>query len=419
MKKLLKLFKIRNNTGTVFRNTFYLTISEFFLKFLGVAWIVYLAHSVTVGDYGIYNYVTATIAIFSFLPDFGVGLIVIREIAHEPKKAPEFLGNSFFLNGFLALITLVVIIIFSLVSGVSPFVFYLIGIAAGTLFLSTLRSVAIFYFDGREKMHYSAILNSLNSFLLVLFASAGVFLHFGLLGVFYGMFFATIFSLGISWAVLLKYIRPVFSYNRKTLVYYLKQGTPLGLAAFAALIYTHIDVLVLAKLLDNRSVGIYSSATPFAFALVQLLNVPFVVAVYPALVRIEKEGKERLKTGILKSLGFIALWSIPAALLIYFLAPVLIPLIFGSKYNAGISILRILIFMVPFMSFSALLYKVLVIIKKQKYYLYISILGAVISFIFNVIFITLLGVAGAGVAAVLTQFLLFLMYVITVYFSVK
>lgn len=419
MEKLLKIFKKKNNTGTVFRNTFYLTLSEFFLKVIGVLWVVYLAHSVSVFDYGVYNYVTATIAIFSFLPDFGVGLIVIREIASNPKKSPYYLGNSFFLNGILALITIFIILIFSVISKASPLILHLITVASLTLFFSTIRSVAIFYFDGKEKMHYSAFLNSLNTFLLISFASAGVFLHYGLYGVFYGMLIATILSLFISWKFLLDQVKPSFHFDVKVISYYLKQGIPLGLASFASLAYTRLDILVMSHYLGEKSVGVYSSATPFAFALIQLLNVPFVVAVFPALTRIQKENDERFKKGIIKSLGLIALWSVPSSLFICLTAPILIPFIFGAKYNAGIPLLQILIFFVPFISLSALLYKILIIINKQVYYLIISIFGALVNLVLNLLLISKFGMIGASYSAVLTQICLFTLYSIVVLYFLR
>lgn len=419
MEKIIKLFKKKNNTGTVFRNTLYLTVSEFFLKVLGVLWVIYLAHSVSVFHYGVYNYVTATIAIFSFLPDFGVGLIVIREIAANPKKAPNFLANSFFLNGILGVFTFFVIIIFSLFSKVSPLILHLIIIASLTLLISTIRSVAIFYFDGKEKMQYSAFLNSLNTFLLICFASLGVYLKYGLYGVFYGMFFATILSLIISWKFLLDQVKPTFHFDVRVISYYLKQGIPLGLASFASLAYTRLDILVMSHYLGEKAVGVYSSATPFAFALIQLLNVPFVVAVFPALTRIQKENDKRFRSGILKSLGLIALWSVPSSLFISLTAPILIPFIFGSKYNAGIPALQILIFFVPFISLSALLYKILIILEKQIYYLIISIIGAFINLVLNITLIPRLGILGASYSAVFTQICLFSIYSIVVSYSLR
>lgn len=422
---LLKLLKILNpnfqgnNFHKVFRNTSYLFISEILIKVLGVFWVIYLAHSFTVLNYGVYNYVTSLIAIFSFLPDFGVGLIVIREIARDKKKSPLYLGNSFILNGALAGVTFIILLFFAALTGAKTGIFPYIILAGITLFFSTIRSVSIFYFDGQEKMQYSALLNLINTFFLIVCAALGVFLGFGLMGVFGGMLTGTLISLVISWSVLLRFVKPKFVYSKKTVMFYLFQGAPLGIAAFASLIYTRVDVLVLSGFLGDSAVGIYSAATPFAFALVQLLNVPFVVAVYPTLARLHKEDKKRFQKGLLKSLLATAIWSFPASLLIALTSWFLIPLIFGHKYDTAIPILQVLIFFVPFMCLSALLYKILIILHHQKDYLYISIGGAVLNLLLNVILIPMYGILGAAASAVITQIILAAVYGGDVYIRIR
>lgn len=416
---VLAIILSKNNTGQVARNTLYLTISEIVLKVLGIAWIVFLAHMFSVAEYGKYNLVTSFIAIFSFLPDFGIGLIVIREIAKNTKNSSVYLGNAFFINGFLSLVTFLIIVGVAYGFSINVNVSGLIFIAAATLILSTLRSVAIFYFDGREKMQYSAFLNTLNSILLIAFATMGVLLGFGLMGVFGGMLLGTFISLVVSWGVLLRFIKPKFVVNPKIIRFYLLSGAPLAIASLASLIFMRVDILILGFLLGGEAVGVYSSATPFAFALIQLLNVPFVVSVYPALSRIQKEDAVRFERGIVKSLGVIAMWSIPAAIIIAIASNILIPLIFGNKYDAGIPVLRVLILFVPFLSLSAFLYKILIILDKQKDYLIISVLGAVLNISLNFLLIPYYGLLGAAWSAVITQVLLFIIYSLDVFRALR
>jgi O-antigen/teichoic acid export membrane protein len=406
-----------NNFHRVLRNTLFLATSEILLKALGVLWTIFLARSLSIDLFGRYNLVNSFVGIFSFLPDFGVGLIVIRDIAKKKDLAPVYLGNSLVLNGILAFITFFVILIVAFFVGYSPEVQLLIIIASLTLFLSTLRSVGIFFFDGMEKMEYSALFNTLNTVLLLTFGFVGFQLGFGLSGVFWGMFLGTCLSLGVTWlTVLRRFVVPKVTFDRDLMKHFFLEGMPLGIAAFAALIYTKIDSVLLGYLLGEKAVGIYNVATPFAFALVGLLNVPFVVALYPTLSRLSHESHTRFMKAINKSLGIIALWSFPASFFIA-LCAFIIPVLFGHKYDAGIPILRIHIFMVPFMCLSALLYKVLIILNRQKVYLYISIFGAIINIILNILLIPIFQVSGAAFAAIITQVSLFVIYVIAVYKS--
>ena len=406
-----------NNFQRVFRNTSYLFISEILIKALGLFWVIFLARNLSVDKYGMYNVVVSFVAIFSFLPDLGVGIITIREIAKHKKRASKLLGEAFLLNVLLAVFTVIVAFASSYFLHIQ--MHFLVFISLIILFFSTIRSVSVFYFDGMEKMQYSAILNGFNSFLLIAFAVIALLLFNGsLTAVFFGMLVGTIISMSISYVVLYKHEKIHFTLDISRSLFLLKEGVPLGIASFAALVYSRVDVVMLSKFLGDAQAGIYSAATPFPMAAVQLLNVPFVVAVYPTLSRLHSEDIDRFKKGILKSVGVIALWSITASIITSLSAPIVIPLIFGEKYDLAIPVLQVLVFIVPFISLYALLYKVLIIIHKQKNYLIISISGAVMSICFNLILIPHLGLMGAAIAAVVTNAILFLIYFITVVFYV-
>lgn len=398
-----------NNFQRVFRNTSYLFISEILIKALGLFWVIFLARNLSVDKYGMYNVVVSFVAIFSFLPDLGVGIITIREIAKHKKRASKLLGEAFLLNVLLAVFTVVVAFASSYFLYIQ--MHFLVFISLVILFFSTIRSVSVFYFDGMEKMQYSALLNGFNSFLLIACAAVALSLSSGsLTAVFFGMLVGTIISMIISYVVLYKHERIRFTLDISRSLFLLKEGVPLGIASFAALVYSRIDVVILSQLLGNLKAGIYSAATPFPLALVQLLNVPFVIALFPALSRLHIEDATRFKKTIYKSMGVVMLWSVPATFFVFFLADIFIPILFGNKYDNAIPILRVLILAVPFISLSAVLYKVLIAMHHQKDYLYVSLLGAVVSVTLTITFISTFGIMGAAWSSVVTQIILFLTY---------
>lgn len=403
-----------NNFRRVAKNTFFLTISEIFLKAIGFLWVVFLARSLSVELFGRYSFVNSFISIFSFLPDLGVGLIVIREIAKNKEMAGVYLGNALVLNGIFAFCTMCIVFFASFILGYTYEVKVLIIIAAIILFVSTFRSVGIFYFDGMEKMNISAFLNSFNSLLLISFGFFALLLGFGLKGIFWGMLIGTIVSLLLTWNTVRAFVTPKFLLNPQLMKRLFLDGLPLGLASFASIVYTRIDTIILARLSGEYSAGIYNAAVPFSFALIGILNVPFIVAVYPALSRLSQESPERFIKAIKKSLLFIIAWSFPAALVISVLSP-FVPFIFGPQYLSSVPILKVHIFMVPFISLSALLYKIMIVLGKQYMYLVITVIGAFLNIILNILLIAKYGILGSAYASVYTQMILFVVYLIAVY----
>ena len=222
-----------NNFQRVFRNTSYLFVAEVFLKLLGVLWFIFLARVLTVELLGRYNLVNSFVSVFSFLPDLGIGLVLIREIAKNRNKASSYIGSSLLINSVLAVVTIGVIVITTYMLHYSQPVQVLVCIAAFTLFFSTLRSVAIFYFDGTENLKLSAFLTSFNSICMLAGGFLAIVLGFDLPGVFLGMLVGTILSLGVTWKNLLSRVTPSFSFDKEQIKHIVHEGLPLGLAAFS------------------------------------------------------------------------------------------------------------------------------------------------------------------------------------------
>ena len=389
-------------------------MSEIFIKIIGFFYFIFLARSLSLDIFGRYNLVTSFVIMFSFLPDIGIGLVVIREIAKKNYNLPLLLGNAFLLTCIMSIVTIIVIMVVGLFVGFSSEVILLLFVSSITLLFSQIRSIPLFYFDGIERMGYSAVLKALNALFFVGFGFLGFILGFELIGIITGFLIGSIFSFLVTWILfLVKKIKIRFNFDKKIIKHLIHDGLPLGIAAFSSLVYGTIDGIMLERLLSEKALGIYSSATKFGPTLIQLLNVPFVVAVYPALSRLSNDNS-RFKKAIFKCLGVVLIWSVPASIFVALFADI-IPIIFGDRYSAGIPILRVLIFFVPFAALSAVLYKVLIVIRKQNLYLVISVVGVAINILLNFIFIPRFQIMGAAISAVVTQVILSIMYGVSVY----
>lgn len=417
MKQIKDLYRLyfTINVKKTLKNTFYISLSEIFIKIISFLWIIYLARNLIIADYGTYSYVNTFIVVFALLPDLGTGLIIIREIARNPKKANLIIGNAFYINFGLSLLTFVLIVFASFVLGVSYEIKILLLLASFTLFFSIIRSLGIFYFEGTEKMKHSAFLNSVNSLFLILGGLFGYSLGYGLEGIFFGMLLGTIISLIVTWLTTSRFIIPKFKFDPVWIRFLLKSGIPLGLAGLASVIYLRVDTIIIGQLLGQKAVGIYSAATPLVIALSQLIIIPFMISVYPVLTRLFKSNYKSFKNGIFKATLLILIITLPVTFFAYFLSGEIISILFNGKYDDSIPILKTLVLFIPFIAMISLLYRIIIILGKQIYYLYVSIFGVIISVTLTSIMVTNLGLIGAAISQVITQitiFLIFLAFVI-------
>lgn len=396
------------------KNTATLSLGQIGHKLISFFFNIYLARLLGASLFGEYHLINAFIGIFSFLPDFGTNLIIIREIAKNKRHQPNLIGQAVFINLMFAAFAFLLIIALFHVYGVGKMTFAAVVFAAATLVITAFRTIAISQFDANEKMQYSAGFSILNSLFSVSGAILGFTITKNLAGLFAGVFIGSTCAAAIIWLVAKSFFAlPQLKFNAKKIFTIIKLGAPLGIAALASQAYSRLDTLILGQLLSTQVVGWYSSASILVFAGIQLVNVPLMAAIFPTLSRIKKRRRLFKSTIRVITLAIIT-WTVLAVILTQFIASWVVQVIYGSNFYPAIPVLKTLIIMVPFISLSAFLYKLLIIIGKQVLYLKINIAGALLSLTFNIILIPQFGLLGAAYAAVFTHMTLFLIYTFAV-----
>ena len=392
----------------VAKNTLVLTLAEITIKGLAFVFNLVIARALGSSLYGEYNLINAFVAIFSFLPDLGVNLIVIRDAAAQPARRQQLIGQAVVINSLFSAFSF--LLIASLFPGYAQGKASLIAavFAAATLAITALRTVAKLSFDATEKMHISAFFSVTNTVFSVTFALVGFILTRSLAGLFAGTFLASVLTAILEWSISIRrFSLPRITFNLKSLLELIKQGLPLGLAAAAALLYTRIDALILGRYLTADYVGWYSAANLLIFSAIQLFSVPLMIAAYPALSH-QRRSPTRFRQLLIALTVIILGWTIPFILVTVLLASPIISLAFGPNFAPAVAPLRLLALLTPFAALSALLYKALIVIGQQKLYLAISFIGSGINLIANLFFIPRWGMAGAASAAVITHLSLLL-----------
>lgn len=391
-------------------NTISLSFAEGMIKLIALIFNLILARLLTPATFGHYNLINAFVAIFTFLPDLGTNLIVVRETASQPRRRRHLIGQALTINSvFSGIAFALIIILFQIYSPANNLLPALI-LAAATLAVTSLRTVAKLAFDASQIMIVSALFTILNSITSSVLAILGFVFWQNLTGLFLGTLFAALLTLGIEWLIHLRqYSWPKFSFSFYRLLPLLTSGTPLGLAAATALLYTKLDTLILARYLSAQHVGWYSAANLLVFSALQLFNVPLVSAAYPPLSQV-KSSPLKLQALTLNLTRLILLWSLPVTFLTWALASPIINFTYGPGYFPAATLLRWLALILPFSALSALYYKILIIAGKEKLYFWLSLTGVIINLIANLILIPLWGSLGAVITALITHFSLFILF---------
>ncbi|MEK7498519.1 MAG: polysaccharide biosynthesis C-terminal domain-containing protein, partial [Patescibacteria group bacterium] len=200
-------------------------------------------------------------------------------------------------------------------------------------------------------------------------------------------------------------------YNYSMLQRVIKESLPLGLSTACITILLYADIIIIGTLRDTTSVGLYAAP----MKLIQLLYVGaglIATAYLPLLSQQASTSQKNFITTIRSFLFISIITSIGIAVTSFFIAPYVIPLLFGNTYTSSVYVLQILLGSMPFVYVSTVLGYVLLVRNHQNKKVPYVIIGTSANLLLNVLFIGKLGIEGAAVANVISQIINFVGYYI-------
>lgn len=168
-------------------------------------------------------------------------------------------------------------------------------------------------------------------------------------------------------------------------------------------IFAQTDRIMLKNMLNSAAVGYYSAAiacaglTNFVF---QAISDSFRPAIFET-KRIDQGKYERYISRLYCVMIYL---SLAQCVVMTIFAPIIIHLLYGANYDPAINALRIAVWYTTF-SFLGVVRNIWILAeKKQKYLWMINLTGAMMNVVLNVILIPMIGINGAAIASLFTQF---------------
>lgn len=254
-------------------------------------------------------------------------------------------------------------------------------LAARNAFVKAVFTVAIFVFIRRaEDYIYVPLINFLG------YITAGVFGLWSLFGYFK-----------------VRYSAPGFSDVKKCL----SDGWHIFLSMISFNLYSATNIFALGLFTNNTIVGYYAAADKVITAVSQLYT-PLFNAVYPYITRVASNAKDRVIVISRKIYLIVAPISVAFFLAFSLFARPLSLLVFGSKYSASISVMKLLspvLLVMPLIYVMANL--VMIPLKLERYLSKVYVFGGLIDMVLVAAFVVILDMGAGGMAlAVMTTYVL-------------
>ena len=396
--------KLTPNVRKVLANAVWLFTEKVWQLGLGLLVGIWVARYLGPEQFGILNYAMAMMGITSPIAKLGLDNIVIRDLARDTTHKEEILGSAFVLKFFSSIGTFCLTVAIIAITDRDN---YLIPLLVAILsFGLVLQSIDIidFWFQSQTQAKFSVWARNF-AYILMSAVRIGLILLKAPLVMFalamtieIGIASLGMMVLYTKQGNLLKSWQPKLE-RMKTL---LKDSWPLILSGIVILIYMRIDQIMLKSMVGDRSVGIYSAAVKIS-ELWYFVPGAIINSVYPSVVRSKEAGEDFYYGRIQKLFDLMTILAYGIAIVVTFLSPLIVSLLYGQKYLGAANILTIHIWTGVFVSLGLAREIWLTNEGLMKFAAVTTGIGAIINIGLNLLLIPKYEGTGAALATVVAQ----------------
>lgn len=383
-------------------NTAIQLIGKVVSTLLGVVTIALIQRALKPAGFGSYTIVMSYLGFFSVIADFGLYVIVIRELNKPGADRERVFANV------LGIRLTTVACIFALGLGLLPLFGYsaevnravLIGVFAFLTVAVSQLTVSIFQSAlAMRRVVVGELIGRVISLTIVWLAvQRGLGLP--------AMIAAVVAANAANLLFLLKqsraYLRIRIAFDAAYWRYLLRETTPVALSVAFNLVYFRMDTIILSLFRSPAEVGLYGAA----YKILDILNsfpIMFVGLMLPILTQALAQDRERFQRLYQRAFDALVMAVVPLIVGGWVLARPLLVLIGGPDFAAAAPVFRLLLIAVGFLFLNSLSGHSVTIVNKQRQmvwgYLAIAILGIGL----YLTLIPRIGMRGAAVGTIVTE----------------
>ncbi len=370
------------------------------LAFVVGAWV---ARYLGPDRFGQFAYVLAFVGFFQAVASLGIDSLVVRDIARNESAAPVILGVALRLrltSGFLCWgVATGAMALFE--PGATETI-TITAIVAGVMVFQAADTVDL-WFQSQMQSRRTVVAKLLAYFVTNGIKVALILAHAPLIafaGAFLFDFAAAALALAIAYRGLPAAARWSFDGDRARTL--LRQGFPFMISGLSINIFIRIDQIMLKSLGGNHDVGIFAAALPLS-QIWQIIPMALATSLGPYIAQRKLAGEVAYEAALRLVFRIFALLALAAALATWAAAPILMPFVYGSHFDASVGVLRIHVFSNVFIAMGVA--QGLWVANEQAGRLFVmqTMTGAVIAIVGNFLVIPRWGPEGAAAVAVLAH----------------
>ncbi len=383
-------------------------------KLMDLAFVVFSLRVLGPTGTGRYAWAVGLWLFATTITDFGLGILLTREVSRDRSQANRYLTNATILRIVLWLISLIpfgliawAFVAFSDSTGITRDTALTFGLLMLGLLPSNISASLAFLFNAYERFEYRVAVDVLTRIVSITLGVVVLLLGYGYVGLGTASILTNLFTLvAFYYLVRTTLFVPRWQPDRGLIRWMVFESYPLMFNNLLSSLFFRIDAMILPTLKAVDVLGYYNTAYKFVDAL-NFIPSNFTLAIFPALNRLAVSSKDDMLRAYILSLKLLLWISLPITVGTLFIAYELIDQTGGAAYLPHSAIaLQVLIWFLPFSFINSVTHYVLISLGQQRFLTKAFVIGVTFNVVANLIAIPSLSYVGAALVTVLSEIVL-------------
>jgi O-antigen/teichoic acid export membrane protein len=392
------------------RNYVIYYLSDLLMRVFNVGLVVFVAHKISLEQFGNFSFGLTILAITLTITDFGLVNVLTREIArlsHSGQSYARLFHVAWFLR--FIFITCGVVLVYTYVPLATNDVKVFMALGGVALAIKSFAEITSSVLRATNRFLYDSMMNIGYTCCYVVLSVCALYKGVGLPGIALAMVIAGSAQTVAAWCIVRRGEQVVWQAwvwkDNVLTVQLLKAALPFGVLAVFSVVYVRQGTVMLQYLCGASVVGLYQAAGKIIEA-VTMIPGAIAVALYPVFSAYAScRGRDTSNMLVMACVKYLSFIGIPFTISIVWASPAIITLLYPTHTFAGaVPILQVLMFMAAAVFISTITSTFINAMNAAHVNALIAACMVGINLCLNVVLIPRYGPIGAAIAAVITEF---------------
>lgn len=354
-------------------------------------------------NFGLITYASSLVAFVVPVMNLGFSAILVQEVVNNPEREGKTLGTSLLLSLCSSVLCIIGVLAFAFIANHDEPVTIMVCLLYSFILIFQALDLMQYWFQAKFLSKYTSIV-SLCAYLIV--SAYKIYLLVTAKSVYWFAISNAFDYALISISIIIIYHKlggQRLSFSKDLGFKLFAKSKHYILSAMMVTIFAQTDKIMIKLMIDEAATGYYGAAVACA-GMTSFVFTAIIDSFRPSIFEGQMISDDVYKYRLTMLYSIIIYTSIAQSFIMTIFAKLIIHILYGAAFIPATNALRIVVWYTTFSYLGAVRNIWILANNLQKYLWVINLMGAGANIILNAILIPILGINGAAIASLITQF---------------